>query len=183
MVELEFILPEGKALSFDLMSLLQCLLPHFRLSMILHGPLKMDWMAERATGSLIPMLCVKIKAFCKGYSSPADSLPQQTVVHLKPSAARPFWGMSFWNAEQPEILMIYSTRVHRRELWSDLWAGLVSGAGALPFMSANSSKQHLTIKGKQMKTNNAAASFAQDACLACGWMRFRSCQEIIQVQR
>lgn len=44
--------------------------------------------------------------------------------------------MSFWNTEQPEILMIYSARLHRRELRGVLCAGLVSRAVALSFKSA-----------------------------------------------
>lgn len=43
---------------------------------------------------------------------------------------------------------------------------LMSRVEALSFKSANTSKQHLAINGEQVKTNNAAASFAQEACLA-----------------
>lgn len=60
-----------------------------------------DLMAMPTISSLIQMLCVMIKTFCGGYSSPAD-------------------GDAFGNAEQIEIEMIYSAKVHRRKFCSVL---------------------------------------------------------------
>lgn len=69
------LLSEGNAFTFDIIPVLECLVSHF-CPMALHGLLKTDWMAVPTMSSLIPMLCGEIKAFCQGYSSPADSVPQ-----------------------------------------------------------------------------------------------------------